>query len=258
MSEYVLPHSLSGEEQRLALMSQLLDPLERSHIERLGLRAGWCCLEVGCGDGSISQWLATRVVPGGRVVASDADVRYMASLQVPGLEIRQLDVLEDPIEEGAYDLVTARAILHHISSPEKAVRRMLDALKPGGVFLSIEPDMLPATVVEPESMRDFWQGWLQWSVSVGIDYSIGRKMPALVSSLGLQNVGAKGHTFAFNGSSPWATYWVETMKELQPRLVESGRVTERLMSDFNARFADPSYWTSVITFVATWGSKSAR
>ena len=166
--------------------------------------------------------------------------------------------LEDAIEEGAYDLVTARAILHHISSPEKAVRRMLDALKPGGVFLSIEPDMLPATVAEPPSMREFWQGWLQWSASVGIDYSIGRKMAALVSSLGLRDVGGEGHTFLFNGGSPWATYWTETMKELQPRLVEPGHVTPTLMAEFNARFADPGYWTSVITFVATWGSKPAR
>ncbi len=53
---------------------------------------------------------------------------------------------EDAVEEDAYDLVTARAVLHHIQSPEKAIQRMLAALKPGGVFLSIEPDMLPATV----------------------------------------------------------------------------------------------------------------
>jgi hypothetical protein len=135
---------------------------------------------------------------------------------------------------------------------------MLDALKPGGVFLSVEPDMLPATVAEPGAMRNFWQGWLQWSASVGIDYSIGRKMPAQVSSLGLRSVGAEGHTFSFNGGSPWATYWVKTMKELQPRLVESGKVTGKLMSEFNALFADPGYYTSVITFVATWGSKPAR
>ena len=256
MSGYVLPHNLSGEEQRLALMSQLLDPMERSHIERLGLSAGWRCLEIGCGNGSISQWLATRVGPNGHVVASDVDLRCMAGLQAPALEIRRLDVLEDPIEESAYDLVTARAVLHHIPSPERAVRRMLGALKPGGVFLSIEPDMLPATVAEPRMMRDFWQGWLQWSASVGIDYFIGRKMAAHLFSLSLQVVGAEGHTFGFNGGSPWATYWVETMKELQPRL--QGNLTEKSITDFNARFADPGYWTSVITFVATWGSKPAR
>ena len=36
MSEYILPHNLTGERQRLALMSQLLDPLESGHITEDG------------------------------------------------------------------------------------------------------------------------------------------------------------------------------------------------------------------------------
>jgi hypothetical protein len=32
MSEYILPHQLAGERQRLELMSQLLDPLHRRAI----------------------------------------------------------------------------------------------------------------------------------------------------------------------------------------------------------------------------------
>jgi len=37
MSRYVLDHHLEGEKKRLALMSQLLDPMHRQHIESLGL-----------------------------------------------------------------------------------------------------------------------------------------------------------------------------------------------------------------------------
>jgi SAM-dependent methyltransferase len=128
MNQYILPHNLAGERQRLGLMSELLDPLHRSHIEQLGLQAGWRCLEVGCGNGSMSEWLANRVAPGGHVVATDIDTRYIASLVVPNLEVRQLNILEDAVEDCAYDLVTARAVLHHIESPEKAVRRMLGVL----------------------------------------------------------------------------------------------------------------------------------
>jgi hypothetical protein len=57
MSEYVLDHHQEGERERLALMSQLLDPMHRRHIERLGVGPGARTLEVGCGafwDG----WLA--------------------------------------------------------------------------------------------------------------------------------------------------------------------------------------------------------
>jgi hypothetical protein len=40
MGEYTLPHGLVGEQQRLALMSTLLDPLECATIDRLGIRPG--------------------------------------------------------------------------------------------------------------------------------------------------------------------------------------------------------------------------
>lgn len=255
MSGYVLPHNLEGEKQRLALMSELLDPLHRSHIERLGLQSGWRCLEVGCGNGSMSVWLASRVAPGGYVVASDIDLRFVADLSGQNLEVRRLDILNDALEEDTYDLVTARATLHHIQLHEKAVQRMLAALKRGGVFLSIEPDMLPATVAQPDSVRAFWEGWLQWSTSVGIDYFIGRKVPPLMAALALDAVAAEGHTALYNGGSSWATYWLETVKELRPTLIESGDISETLMSEFDTLYSDAGYWTSAITFIASWGRK---
>src|SRR5690348_7676729 len=116
MSHYILPHDLAGEKQRLKLMSELLDPLHRSQIERLGLHPGWPCLEVGCGNGSISEWLASRVTTDGHVVASDIDLSYISGLAAPNLEVRRVNIIEDAVEHDAYDLVTARAVLHHVQS----------------------------------------------------------------------------------------------------------------------------------------------
>jgi SAM-dependent methyltransferase len=257
MSGYTLPHDLAGERTRLALMSELLDPLHRRFLEKLGVRPGWRCLEVGCGNGSISQWLAARVAPDGHVVATDIETSYLQGLHAPCLEARRLDIVNDRVEEGAYDLVTARAVLHHLPLREKAVQQMIAALRPGGVLLSIEPDFLPATVAEPEPLHAFWQAWLRWSVSEGIDYFIGRKMPALLSRLGLENVGGEGSTAMYAGGSPWSTYWLDTVQELRPALLKSGDATENLLSSFQTAYNDPQIWTSAITFVASWGSKPA-
>lgn len=255
MSEYTLPHDLAGERQRLQLMSDLLDPLHRSHLERLGVRPGWRCLEVGCGNGSISQWLAMRIAPGGHIVASDVDLRYLDQLHAPDLEVRRLDIVRENPEEGAYDLVTARAMLHHLPDREEAVRHMIAALKPGGALLSIEPDFLPATASVPAQVNAFWQGWLQWSKSAGIDYFIGRRMPDLLAASGLQGVGAEGHTSYYSGGSPWATYWLETLQELRPKLIESGYLSQEVLSAFDTFYKDPHYWTGAITFVACWGTR---
>jgi SAM-dependent methyltransferase len=257
MREYTLPHELVGEQQRLALMSMLLDPFERAHIARLGVRPGWRCLELGCGNGSIAQALAERVAPTGHVVASDIDISYIRNLQVPCLEIRQIDILQDVIEEGSYDLVVSRALLHHLTSARKALERMVTALKPGGALLSIEPDMLPCTVAEPPSMHTFWQRWLKWSIEAGIDYFVGRKIAAELDSLSLENVAGEGHTAHFNGGSNWAIYWTGTMRELAPSLLKSGYITENMLKELHARYQDPHYWTSVITFTANWGRKPA-
>ncbi|WP_051978403.1 class I SAM-dependent methyltransferase [Edaphobacter aggregans] len=254
-ASYVLPHTLAGERQRLALMSQLLDPMHRALIERLGLRLGWRCLEIGCGNGSISKWLASNVGPKGHVTATDIDLSYIDHLHAPNLEVRQLDILRHEVEPATYDLVTARAVLHHVKSPKKAVQHMVRFLKPNGVLLSIEPDFLPATAATPEALRAFWQAWLQWSASVGIDYFIGRKMPALLSASGLNPVSAEGTTAIYPGQSPWARYWLETLEELRPRLIESGYVSRTMLTHFNRLYSDPRIWTSAITFVASSGTK---
>ena len=255
MAEYTLPHGLAGEEQRLALMSALLDPLEHAYIAKLGLRSGWRCLELGCGNGSISRALARLVAPNGKTVASDIDLAYIAKLQEPCLEVRRINILNDAIEEGYFDFVVARALLHHVASPYDALARMVAALKPGGVLLSIEPDMLPCTVTEPDALREFWRGWLKWATQSGIDYFIGRKIPGWLDSLGLKDVAGEGHTAQFNGGSDWARYWTDTMRELAPVLLKSDYVTEGLLEEFHSRYQDPHYWTGVITFIANWGSK---
>ena len=115
MREYALPHELAGEQQRLRLMSALLDPVERAHIAQLGVRPGWRCLELGCGNGWIAQAMAERVAPTSHVVASDIDLRYIVDLHMPCLEIRKIDILQDVIQQGSYGFVVARAPCFTIS-----------------------------------------------------------------------------------------------------------------------------------------------
>jgi SAM-dependent methyltransferase len=155
MSEYVLDHHQEGERERLALMSRLLDPMHRDHIERLGVGPGARTLEVGCGNGSVSAWLAGRVAPGGRAVAVDLDLSLVVA-DVPGLELRRADILTGPVEPRGFDLVTARAVLHHVADAEAAVVNLVASARPGGALLLVEPDFLPVTVAEPPEVRAFW------------------------------------------------------------------------------------------------------
>jgi SAM-dependent methyltransferase len=256
MPDYVLPHSLEGERQRLRLMSQLLDPMHRRHLEALGVGPGWRCLEVGCGNGSVSQWLATKVAPDGLVVATDIDSRFLDGLAQANLQVRKLDILQDPLEEGAYDLVTARAILHHLPGRAEAIARMISALKPGGRLLIIEPDFFPTLVAEPPIARRFWQCWLDWAATERIDYFVGRTLPARFAEAGLDAIGAEGEVALFNGGSPWAEYWRESIQELREPLLAS-HTPEPVLREFLSLCEDPGYWTMVVSFTAAWGTRAA-
>ena len=214
MAEYVLDHHLEGERQRLALMSELLDPMHRRCLEQLGAGPGTRALEAGCGNASVAAWLAGLAAPRGRVVAVDLDLS-LADPDVPGLELRQADITAGPVQPGGFDLVTARAVLHHVADAEAAVANMAASCRPGGAILLIEPDFLPVAVAEPAEVRAFWEGWLAWSGLQGIDYFIGRRLPEMLAGLGLREVAATAETALYNGGSAWARYWMQTIDELR-------------------------------------------
>ncbi len=247
MSEYVLDHHREGERDRLDLMSRLLDPMHRRHIEQLGIGPGARTLEVGCGNGSISAWLAGRVAPGGRAVAVDLDLS-LVDADMPSLELRQADIVAGPIEPRDFDLVTARAVLHHVARLQAAVANLVASVRPGGAILLIEPDFLPVSVAEPRDVRAFWEGWLAWSRREGIDYLIGRRLPATLATLGMEGIAATAETALYNGGSLWAEYWTRTVVELRGRLVASGELDDRSIDAFLGHCADPAWWTQTIAF----------
>ena len=59
--DYAFPHAAADESRRLELFQQRLDPLTMRRVERLDIRPGAACLEVGGGRGSITRWLSELV-----------------------------------------------------------------------------------------------------------------------------------------------------------------------------------------------------
>ncbi len=253
MSKYVLDHHLKGEGERLALMSELLDPMHRRHIDSLDIvRPGARTLEVGCGNGSISAWLAERVSPGGKAVAVDLDLSLI-EVRAPNLDLRQGNIVAGPVERGTFDLVTARAVLHHVPDAESAITNLVASLRPGGGLLLIEPDFLPVSVAEPQEVRAFWDGWLAWSCERGVDYHIGRALAPRLAALGLTQIRGSAETAIYNGGSRWADYWMQTITELRDELIGSGKLNDAMVDTFLRYCADSNWWTQTIAFTVVHG-----
>jgi ubiquinone/menaquinone biosynthesis C-methylase UbiE len=142
MSEHRPISSTETEEEKLNRLRRLeavLDPATTRHLETIGVTEGWKCLEAGAGAGSVAQWLSTCVGSTGKVVATDIDTRLLKRLSIPNLELRQHDIVNDDLEEDEYDLVHCRSVLVELHEPEKALKRMAAAVRPGG-WLIIEED----------------------------------------------------------------------------------------------------------------------
>jgi SAM-dependent methyltransferase len=131
--------------------------------------------------------------PRGTAVAVDLDLSLI-HVRMPNLELRKADIVVGPVERAAFDLVTARAVFHHVADSEAAIANMITSLRAGGALLLIEPDFLPVSVAEPPEVHAFWDGWLARSRDRGIDYQIGRTLAPRLASLGLTNIRGTAET----------------------------------------------------------------
>lgn len=103
---------------------------------RLGLRPGQDLLEVGCGTGQITGWLAERVRPG-RVVAADFSPAMLAQARARGVaaEFVHLDICGDEPMSRAFDVVLCFHAFPHFRDPVAALRHIARHLRPDGVLL---------------------------------------------------------------------------------------------------------------------------
>src|SRR5947209_20607796 len=120
MADYLLENAWEQQRQRLAGLEAWFDPGTRRHIERLGERNGWHCLEVGAGGGSIAAWLCQQVGPHGHVVATDLDTRFLEALDVPNLDVRRHNILTDDLPARVFDLVHTRFLVEHLADRRTA------------------------------------------------------------------------------------------------------------------------------------------
>jgi SAM-dependent methyltransferase len=101
------------ERERLRQFEAWGDRYTIRRLESIGIPAGWRCLDVGAGSGSVATLLAHRVGPSGTVVAADIDLRFLTNLP-PNVEVRRHDITTSDLESKSYDFVHFRALLMHL------------------------------------------------------------------------------------------------------------------------------------------------
>ena len=112
-------------------------------LDRLGLREGWRCVDVGAGGGDVSVALAEIVGRDGRIYAVDSDphardqVAALAAASAQVVAITQTG--EELLLPEAVDLAFCRFLLLHVHDPLKVLARMGETVRPRGWVVAQEP-----------------------------------------------------------------------------------------------------------------------
>jgi 2-polyprenyl-3-methyl-5-hydroxy-6-metoxy-1,4-benzoquinol methylase len=106
-------------------------------------------LEIGCGRGGFSMWLATRVPAPAAVHAADFSpvaVRKGAerarTLAAPALRWEVADIQALAHRDATFDTVISCETVEHVPDPRRAVRELARVLRPGGRLFLTAPNYL--------------------------------------------------------------------------------------------------------------------
>ena len=219
--------------ERLRLLHQIFDPYTIKNMEAIGIAEGWRCLDVGAGAGSIAAWMSDNVGSSGSVVATDIDLKFLDQLIKPNLEIRRHNIVNDDIENNSYDFVHCRFLLMHLNEYQVALRKMVDALKPGGWLLIEELDYTTYAANDDNDARVvFLNNYNEKRNNLLKEKGIvnpyfGRHVRSLVDGLGLINIGSKGVTDTYRGGETYAQWNLATGKTAFGRNLEENEDTKK-------------------------------
>ena len=180
------------------------------------LRAGMDLLDVGCGPGTITVDLATRVAPG-RVVGLDVspdpldEARSAASRAGAEVRFEVGDVYALSADDGSFDVVHAHQVLQHLTDPVAALREMARVCRPGGVIAVRDVDYAATTWFPADPGLDRWLAlYRQVARRNEAEPDAGRRLLSWAHAAGLRDATATASTYCYAGPTDrqwWGRSW---------------------------------------------------
>lgn len=256
---YLLDNQRVEAGERFEAIAQLFDPVTFRHLAAVGVAPGWACWEVGAGGASVPRWLAARVGPSGRVLATDLDTAWMPA-EGAGFEVLRHEVGVDEVPVGPFDLVHARLLLVHLPRRAEVLASLVDVLRPGGwlVIEDADPALQPLVCPDEHGPAQRLANRIQAAfrsllAARGADLAFGRTLPRLLRSAGLADVRAEAF---FPVSSPAChALQLATVRQVRDGLLAAGLATGSEIEQHLSDVASGELDLATAPLISAWGRK---
>jgi SAM-dependent methyltransferase len=259
MTGYVFESNRDEQElERLRLIEEALDPTTRMHLQRTGIQAGWRCLELGAGAGSIMQWLGSFVGDRGSVVGVDRNTSHIHGLSGPRSHIVSGDFLDVTLKAD-FDLAHCRYVLIHNQASQALLHRLGRLLNRNGYLVVEEPDFTSAKLLDrgsDGSQQRVNNAICRMFEARHLDPAYGLRLPEIVAAEGLQIVEVDAHVHLACGGSSLARMMAASTRALADEYVGTGEATRADIERYVRNAADDQFWTVYYSTVCVIARKS--
>jgi ubiquinone/menaquinone biosynthesis C-methylase UbiE len=234
-------------------------------LDRVGLKPGMSCLDVGAGPGAVMRLMADRVGPDGVVTGIEIDpalgAEALRDLRAGGgarFDLVTADVLKLDTRSGApFDLSFCRLVLMHQRDPVAVLEKMLGWTKPGGVVMAQEFDF-GAIAIEPPcpAMAEFNRVFEGVFRRHGRNMRAGRQLPAQFEAAGLGTPDGTAASVNFLPLAAMSNMLIGVYDGLYAAGVELGLADPVRASQFREEMADAGedgrYYCLTPVLIAAW------